>query len=112
MKSIKLALVMAVFAVTSLVGLDRPTFVQKNGTGIQIVDPEILQIQKTLQQIGSEHLTSKQLSPTFVTEAQNKISELTQKLKGATKEQLQTIKAQIEQLRLNIQKYTSTAPAA
>lgn len=115
MKSIKLALAMAFFAMMSTVGLDKPIFVNKNG-GIQVTDPEILQIQETLQELGREHLAAqKHIGATASTTIQNKIAELKKQLNNVlTPEQRAQIKAKIDQLKLNIKQYVkpATAPAA
>lgn len=106
MKSIKLALSLALFTVITVTALEKSATPQN--------DPEILQIQATLQELGREHLAAqKDLGATAYSTIQNKITDLTTQLKNVvTPEQRAKIKAQIEQLKLNIQKYIKTAPAA
>lgn len=107
MKSIKLALVMAAFAVSYAAGLEKAATPQN--------DAEILQIQNTLQELGREHLAAqKHIGATASTTIQNKIAELKKQLNTVlTPEQRAQIKAKIDQLKLNIKQYVKPAtPAA
>lgn len=108
MKSIKLVLIMAFFAATSICALEKSATPEN--------DAEILQIQNTLQELGREHLAAqKHIGATASTTIQNKITELKNQLNSVlTPEQRAQIKAKIEQLKLNIKQYIkpSTTPAA
>lgn len=108
MKSIKLALVMAVFVVATATTLEKPSTFE--------TDPELIQIQNTLQDLGREHLAAqKHIGATASTTIQNKITELKNQLNSVlTPEQRAQIKAKIEQLKLNIKQYVkpATPPAA
>lgn len=108
MKSMKIALMIALFAVMQVMGLEKPATPQ--------TDSEILQIQKTLQAVGQEHLAAqKHLGATATQSIQDQITKLKSKLDAIlTPEQKAQIKNQIEQIKLNIRNYVNkaTAPAA
>lgn len=105
MKSVKIAVIMTLLVIMSVMGLEKASTPK--------TDAELLQIQNTLQEVGREHLAAqKHLGPTVATSIQNQLTELKNKLDSMlSPEQRAKIKSQIEQIKLNIKKYVTQATA-